>query len=494
MTTRTHIFAIAVENYQDRSIPAVIYAENDARKFVEAWQDLGVDPSDCVILMSSQATLASVSSRLTRFLSNVQSSDRVVLFYAGHGAAFNDVSHITVHDTQRGDIQNTSIPLSEVLTAVRSSRSTQVLLFFDSCHSGLPVSAGMRSIYSAFTGDELVAFCRDAEYHFAFASCKVNEFSFPSRAHNHGIWSFCVVQALKGLARDALEQGRLITATSLQGYLSEEVPRILRVTRTGTETQTPCNWGNTTKELIVADLEELLAQRQLLSGSPVSIIKDSSLLGESFGDVRRLSGYKKPRHPLSTYNSWEQRFVEASGEGEVKEFAEEVYANIKASFGYKRKDISYANYGATASIKTPDFDVDIALYQNPKEAEGYVLRIQVSSFRRPEVITDPNFIKIFSEHCDSIVIGLDPPLVIKDKIDEIEDVEELADGLDYDAECTSFKLELRQAGVSLYVSSEKLIVTLIDDGDLQLLIGNAAKGFSQLAGSSVTLSLPVSTP
>jgi hypothetical protein len=494
MTPRTHIFAVAVENYQDRSIPSVDYAENDAQKFVEAWEALGVDPADCVILLSSQATLAAVRSRLNRFLTRVQTGDRFILFYAGHGAAFSDVSHITVHDTQRGDIQNTSIPLSEVLSAVRSSRSTQVLLFFDSCHSGLPVNSGMRSIYSAFTGDELVAFCSDAEYHFAFSSCKVNEFSFPSRAHQHGIWSFCVIQALKGLARDALEQGRLITATSLQGYLSEEVPRILRVTITGTETQTPCIWGNATKELIVADLEELLAQRQLLSGGPVSIIKDSSLLGESFGQVRHLSGYKKPIYPLSKHSSWEERFIENAGEGEVKDLAEEIHSSVKAAFSYKRKDISYSNDGATASIKTPDFDVDIGLFQNPEAADRYVLRIQVSSFRRPEIINDPDFIKIFSEHCDSIVIELDPPLDIEAKIDEIEEIAELAAGLEYEAECTSFRLELPQAGVLLHVSSEKIIATLIGNGDLQLLIGNTAKGFAQLAGSSVTLSLPGSTP
>lgn len=51
MTPRTHIFAVAIENYQDKGIPSVDFAENDAREFVAAWQQLGVDANDCVVLL-----------------------------------------------------------------------------------------------------------------------------------------------------------------------------------------------------------------------------------------------------------------------------------------------------------------------------------------------------------------------------------------------------------------------------------------------------------
>src|SRR6478735_2153034 len=103
ITMRTHIFAVAVEKYHDPKIPEVIYAENDATKFVEAWKDLGVDSADCVTLLSAAATIVAIESRLRRFLKNVGSDDRVIFFYAGHGASFSDVSYVTAHDQQRGD-------------------------------------------------------------------------------------------------------------------------------------------------------------------------------------------------------------------------------------------------------------------------------------------------------------------------------------------------------------------------------------------------------
>ena len=43
MRPRTYIFAVAVEDYEDTSIQSVVYAEQDAQSFVEAWQRLGVE-------------------------------------------------------------------------------------------------------------------------------------------------------------------------------------------------------------------------------------------------------------------------------------------------------------------------------------------------------------------------------------------------------------------------------------------------------------------
>lgn len=495
MMPRTHILAIAVENYQDASIDIVEYAENDAKQFVAAWQELGVAKTDCVTLLSSQATFATVISRLKILLRNANSNERIIFFYAGHGATFSGVSHITVHDTHPKDSQNTSISLTEILSMVRDSKIRQVLLFLDSCHSGLPICTGMRSIYTAFTGEELVAFCKDAEFHLAFASCKNDEYSYPSRSLKHGIWTYCVIQAIKGNAKAALENESVVTASSLQGYLSDEVPRIFRKTIAGGSSQTPCMWGNTTKELVVADLGELLRVRRLAEVTPVNIIKESTLLGEERGLVRTLSDYRRPLSPLSTHSQWEQNFVKTSGETEVKNQATEIFDKVKVRslFGYKRKDLIFANDGSSATIKTPDFDVNISLSQHPVEADKYVLKTEVASFRRPEIINDVNFLKTFTKYCDSVVIELASELDIEAKIDEIEDVKPLAAGLEYDAECTEFTLRLPDSGIVLHATSSRIVFSLDTRGDLETLIRNTHMAVDQLAGNGVTLGLPDSS-
>jgi hypothetical protein len=485
----THVFAIAVESYQDKAIRNVDYAENDAREFVTAWQQLGVDPSNCVMLLSAQATHASVTSRLRTFLRKIPAGDRVIFFYAGHGAAFNDVSYVTVHDTQRGDIQNTSISLGAILKQLRESHSDQVLLFLDSCHSGLPVSDKMRSIYSQFSAEELEAFCRDSEFHVAFASCRVDEFSFPSRKLKHGIWSHCVINALKGDAKDALDKGRLVTGSSLQGFLHDEVPRVLRVTISGSESQTPCAFGNFTKEFVVADLEEILRQKHAAAAGPISLIKESRLLSERGGAVKQLRGYRKPPYPLSRHSSWEQNFVRTAGGAEVAEIAEEVFAAVRGSFGYRRKDLSFEQDNGSATIKTPDFDVNITLEQDPDAADQYILLTEVATFRRPEVIDDPAFLKIFTKYCDTVVIDFESPLDVESKIDEIEEIDALAEHLDYDAACTYFTLRLPKSNVAIHVTSDQMRFSLRSHGDLKQLIAEAHKAVAQLAGANVAAGL-----
>src|ERR1039458_4750478 len=167
MSARIHVLAIAVESYQKPTIPKVQYAENDAQEFGNAWQALGADKLDCVTLLSAHATKTGAESSLKKFLNGVQKGDSVVVFFAGHGIAFNDVSYLTTHDTQPGDIQATSISLAEILRQLRDSKSERVLLFIDSCHSGLPFSPGMRTITTNFSDEEMRKFCSDASHHFA---------------------------------------------------------------------------------------------------------------------------------------------------------------------------------------------------------------------------------------------------------------------------------------------------------------------------------------
>ena len=118
----------------------------------------------------------------------------------------------------------------------------------------------------------------------------------------------------------------------------------------------------------------LLNQRQLATSGTVNLIKDSSLAGEIQGRVRELRGYKKPKQPLSSHSPWERSFVEQAGEAEVGEQATEIIDQIRSSFRYKRKDLSFSNEGARASIKGPDFDVHVSLTQDRNDADKYVLK------------------------------------------------------------------------------------------------------------------------
>ncbi len=490
MATRIHVFAIAVEMYQKATIKKVDYAENDANGFVKAWQTIGANPSDCVTLLSANATKTATESSFKKFLNGVAKGDLVVFFFAGHGVAYNDVSYFTTHDTQPGDIKSTSISLASVLKQLRECNSERVLLFIDACESGLPISEGMRSITSSFSSEGMSIFCQDAEHHAGFAACMVDESSWSSAKFQHGIWSYAVMQALSGDAKDALDKGTLVTSDSLRDYLSAEVPRLLRSTHTGNETQTPCWFGNATKQFIVADLTQIFADRAAKTSTLGSILKASSLRGEKFGSVRSLSGFKKGHHVPDRHSNATESFVRGVGHEEVKAQAEAIHERIRANFSYKRKDINYECDDGVAIIKTPDFDVNLLLVQNSDDAAGYVLTTEVGFIRRMEVVTEDGFSNVFSSYCDTVVIDFARRLDIEAKIDDVESIPEFKKHFKYEADCSSFTLDIPSHQIRIHVTADKMTISLVRSGNIKTLLRKAQSALATLGNSGVILTLP----
>lgn len=481
MRSRTYIFAVGVEEYQSASFPTVVYAEQDAEGFVRAWQEMGVDAVDTVTL-DREVSQDGFRSRFSDLLSRVSPADRLFVFYSGHGASFHGASVLTVFDTQVANPVASSIQLTDILNEIRQVQCSQVLLFLDASHSPLIPD-------SEFSCDELRSFCKESDSRFAFVSCKPKEVSHSSRTLDHGIWTHCLLQAIRGSAKDAIGKDNRVTTTSLQTYLLAEVPRILRVTVAGAVKQTPVTFGNKAKEMVVVDLVDAMQNRQLAVAESTNPIKDSCLTGESRGRVRELRGYSKPRTQLTSHNDWERDFVEQAGAAEVTAHATDIFEQLRESFRYKRKDLSFTNIASTASIKGPDFDVNISLYQDPDDAEKYLLSTEVRSIRNPAVIDDPNFLAIFTKYCKRIVFELDSNLDIESKIDDIEEIEAMAKHLDYDPECTEFTLRLPNPGIVIHATVDRIVFALDSQGDLKLLLGNAQKAFAQLAGNHINLGL-----
>ena len=126
MRPRTHIFAVAIEDYQDTSFQSVVYAEQDAQSFVEAWQKLGVNSDDCKLLTSDEATVGCIHSELRYVLSKVGPDDRFVMFLAGHINSLQGSCLILAHETRQNTIEISSLALIELLNEIRKIKCDQV--------------------------------------------------------------------------------------------------------------------------------------------------------------------------------------------------------------------------------------------------------------------------------------------------------------------------------------------------------------------------------
>lgn len=481
------IFAVAIETYQVSKVSKVVYAENDATMFVKAWEEL--DPTTkSKTLLSQKATKTTILSAFKAFLADVESGDTVVFFYAGHGHRVGDTNYITAHDVQLGDIAATSIALEEILGMLRKCKSKTILLFLDSCHSGMPTSDGMRSITSDFTAEELKAFCKDSKFHIGFASCGVDEFSWPSTALKHGIWTYHVIQAISGKAPEALEKDRFVTGASLRDYLAMEVPRELRTTRTGNEVQTPCEFGNATKTFIIADLEGLLSKSRALKQELSAGLLNPSFRGVSGGLISRLSGFVKRSHRVPDgHFPAADTFVQRVGATEVSELAKSIHDELKEAFKYKKRDLTLDLDVGSATITTPDFNVTIEIAQDPDDHKDYAQAVSVHSFRDSSIVSDYRFQNVFSRHCDTLVIEFERQVSVSDRIDQIEDDDSLSDYLTYEPDLSSLTLELPEPRLRLRMTSSAIEVTVPSGRDIGLLLKNYKRATEMLTGAGVRL-------
>lgn len=220
------------------------------------------------------------------------------------------------------------------------------------------------------------------------------------------------------------------------------------------------------------------------------MFKDSKLVGEKSGRVRDLAGYQKPKSPLGKLDDWEQKFVERCGAGEVEQLATSLHDRIRRGFGYKRKELEFSNDGAVASIKTPDFDLNVTLMQDPEDGERYLLRTEAVSFRRPEIVEEAAFLETFAADFQKVVIELNAGYDLEEKIDEIEDQDEFAKQLDYDPNCTYFTLRMPGINVVLHATTEQLVFALLNAAPLTQLIANTLQAMSRLASVSLMPGLP----
>jgi len=451
-TLSTYAFITGLENYQaqPKPIKPVAYAEADANAVAKALEKLGIPAGNIDILLSIQSTKTSFESRFKATLCSLTASDVFVFFFAGHGLSLNDQNYLTCHDTQRGDLAATSVRLDWIYQAVRKTQCKQATFFLDCCHSGLPIDDSMRGIADHVSDAEFEALFGRSEYHVAFAACGPDESSHSAISLSHGIWTYHLLRALSGEEPDALDRGRYVTSSSLQTYLSVEVPRTLRKTIMGAVRQTPCIFGNATVGFIIADLKPLLDARRAALAAKATAPRDAAFVGLQRGSIKRLSGFNRFHSVPKDVNAATRRFVANISEEEVKEHTNKVLSALRSNLAYGIKDVDRSLGGSSASLKTKDFDVNIDISQCDDEPDAYAIRTEITNFRNPLIVSTPEFNQAVSRFVDTLELQLPPNFDVEDLIARLEksSLKDSVD-IDFDAELSDVKIQFHDTRVVL---------------------------------------------
>lgn len=223
---------IGINDYQ--SARDLKYAVNDARGFAAYLTDqVGVPRDHVFLLTDAAASKTKIESLLGTQLKRAASEDdSVIIFYAGHGAVETDPSnpdgdgfekYLLPYDAQLDDLYASSISMNDIRTIFGRIRAKRLIFISDTCYSG---SAGGRTLLTAKSRANLSDRFMDRISHgkgrVIISSCSANEVSKEDDALGHGIFSYYLLEGLRGKADQ--DGDGIITVDELFAFLSRTVP------------------------------------------------------------------------------------------------------------------------------------------------------------------------------------------------------------------------------------------------------------------------------
>ena len=245
---RGYALIVGIANYQNLDASKQLrFPESDADAFYRVLisHEGGAFPSENVhFLKGPQATLANIKQELEGWLPSVaRPSDRVVVYFAGHGFVQNGRGFLAPYDVKPDALESTAYPMSTLgdVLANKVGAGWKVLLT-DACHSG--------KVNAETTNENLEEQFKSLPASFLTLTAtteREQSFEDPNLETGFGFFTYYLVQAFRGYADNDPCDGR-ITADELIEYVRANVRRYARERQLS---QTPTARGDYEPEMLL---------------------------------------------------------------------------------------------------------------------------------------------------------------------------------------------------------------------------------------------------
>ncbi|MCK4619265.1 MAG: caspase family protein [Desulfobacterales bacterium] len=480
---------VAIEEYHDKNnLGKVHFALNDANGIKSAIEKLGYEKDNIEFLTNNHATRTTTFEVIKKISNYAQKGESILFYYAGHGFYSDGKNLISCVDTSLSSLHETCISLQDILGIFNQSKSTQIMLFLDCCHSGLEFDIALRSPISLFSTDALKYEYSNSEFLTGFAACKGEEKSIPDSENKHGAWSYFLIKALSGEAENIYKNG-LLFSDNLQKYLNEETFNRIKLITTDKKNQTPIQFGKNTDKFIVADISEILSQKIIKKASSSIKFEKVTLLTEEEGYVASLPGFIKGRHKApKEISEYHENWIRSIAQDLIKEEINEVGEYLRKTLRLKLKQILRTTVEeGIGEIITTEFDYIVVINQSEDDAEAYLLKRSIENFKNSEIIYSEKFNEVFDEYFDEIELKTKQEIDIESLIEKIEDIDDddvlsVSYDLSDISECT---ITIPSISQTLLVSGSAVLVKSRKKQSPLQLISDFKECYKQLASNSI---------
>ncbi|MFO1250595.1 MAG: tetratricopeptide repeat protein [Inhella sp.] len=326
---------IGIDEYKDW--PRLQHAGADADAMRQLLQQrFGFAPERTIVLKNQEATRQGILSAFHERLAHggLQKDDRVLVFFAGHGAtrklsSGRELGYIVPVDAANTPerLATDAISMSELQNIAESLPAKHLLFVMDSCYSGLGLTRG--SAGSGFLRQNALRLGRQM-----LTAGGADQLVADGGPGGHSVFTWTLLQALGG--KGDLNGDGLITGTELAAYVAPAVA--------GVSQQTPA-FGSLPGSQGGEFVFELAAENEFLSPesnqlAPEAIALNSKLdaaQAEAPGPasapkVADLSGQARPLAPSPTVPLAARQLAQRANDRGLQLYREQRYAEAEAAF------------------------------------------------------------------------------------------------------------------------------------------------------------------
>ena len=207
---RRNVWAVVVGINRYARLPRLKYAVNDARAFYDFLINANRIPAEKVTLLTdAQADLKNLRSVLgTELKRNAGQDDRVIIYFAGHGATERDTmspdgdgleKYLLPYDAEPDDLYATAMPMREIAHIFDRIQSQQLIFIVDACYSG---ASGGRTVptagYRATLSDSFLDRLSSGRGKVIITASSANEVSIERDELAHGVFTYFLLEGLRG--------------------------------------------------------------------------------------------------------------------------------------------------------------------------------------------------------------------------------------------------------------------------------------------------------
>ena len=238
---------IGVDRYHE-SLGSLKFAGADCRALRETLVSgpLGF-PEDQVLLLDDSAgpdrtpTFANIHNTLATWLAAPKENDLVLVYFAGHGLPVGGEACLVPSDATLSTLHTLGIAVRHVQEVMERCKARRKMLVLDTCHSG----AGRDVVLMS---GEMFDTLAQGQGIYTISSCGLNERSYEWDKVGHGVFSYFLMEALRG-ACPAAADGRL-TADHVYEWVYD---RVVKWAADKGYTQNPHRFTKGTGVLVLAE-------------------------------------------------------------------------------------------------------------------------------------------------------------------------------------------------------------------------------------------------